>query len=170
MNKKSIALMVIGGGCFLVFAFLVLAGLGMVFLGGTPSDWSSDETRIEDVYVELDDVIHTKVGDDFILEVNITNTGPETRNLDSIDIESVYLEGVVVNKTQPANGGFEHIVAVAQDFSTYTFQRDLAPSSTQTIEFYMTATKAGIYTGYIDVCIDSANECNWYEASIIVEE
>lgn len=170
MNKKSILFMILGGGCFLVFAFFVLAALGMLFIGGAQADWVSDEPLIEDISVQLDDVIHTKAGNDFILAIDVTNYGTDTRNLDSIDMETTYLEGVEVNKAEPRYQGFDHVAFMGEDFSTYDFQRDLTANSTQTIKFYMTAAKAGTYIGYVDVCIDSAVDCNRYEATIIVEE
>lgn len=170
MNKKSIVLMVAGGGCFLVFAFFVLGGLGLLYVGGAQADRLSDEPLIANVSVQLDDIIHTQVGDDFILAIDVTNYGTDIRNLDSIDMETTYLEGVEVNKAEPRFQGFEHVVFMSEDFSTYDFQRDLTANSTQTIKFYMTAAKAGTYTGYVDVCIDSAIDCNRYEATIVVEE
>lgn len=154
----------------MVFAFFVLAGLGMLFFDGVQAGWPSDEPLIEDVSVQLDDIIHTKVGDDFILAIDVTNYGTDTRNLDSIDMETTFLEGVAVNKAEPRFQGFDHVVFMNEDFSTYDFQRDLAANSTQTVKFYMTATKAGTYTGYVDVCIDSGVDCNRYEATIVVEE
>ena len=154
----------------MVFAFFVLAGLGFLFIDGGSEDWASEEMYVEDVSVRLDDIIHTKVGDDFILAIDVTNYGTDTRNLDSIDMETTYLEGVDVNKAEPRFQGFDHIAFMSEDFSTYDFQRNLTANSTETIKFYMTAVKAGTYTGFIDVCIDSGMDCNRYEASIVVED
>lgn len=170
MNKKSIALMIAGGGCFLLFACCLLAGFGMYFMDGSPEEWLSEESDIENITVALNDVIQAKVGEDIILEIEITNTGTDTRNLDSIDLETTYLEGVRVNKAEPAYAAFDHVTFITEDFSTYDFQRNLPADSTEIITFYMTATKAGTYTGYVDVCIDSPVDCNRYEASIIVEK
>ncbi len=170
MNKKSVVLMVVGGGCFLAFAFCVLAALGYYVIGGSSQEWLSDEPNLDDISVELNDVIGTKVGEPFILEIDVINTGGAVRNLDSIDIESKYLDGVRVDRVEPVYQSFDRVDFMTEDFSTYDFQRDIAANSTETIKFYMTATKAGNYFGWVDICIDSAVDCNRYDAMIGVEE
>lgn len=153
----------IGIGC------LVSALLGAVVLvGGVGLLIYSYALPSEDVLIEVDAPIRIKEGDPVSLIVTIENTSDEMQVLDSIDISNGYLDGFVMDDIQP--GVLDSYDIWLLDMRNYTFLQEINPGKTLIVEYRGTAVKSGDFSGDIDVCINSIEECRRMPLRSVVDE
>jgi hypothetical protein len=160
MDKKIV--IGLGIGCVaLCFLLVIFAALGVWFLGQS-SEMPSD------VSIQVSAPTNANVGDDFVIEVAITNTGQQSRELNSIDIYTSYLDGVFVQRTSPAYSEF--INNLFFDVHHYYFYEKLPPGSTTTVQFFAQAVMSGNFSGDLDVCIDSITRCTTYFIRTVIRD
>ncbi len=160
MNRKVVLWIVTGCGILclgMILFVIVLGGSFLKWVTQTPED------------IEVDVIVPAAVSldDEFILRVEITNLADVEQTLDSIDIDVSYLDGVIVDGTEPAYVDFTEI---ADAFHTYEFQSPIPAGSKLDIRFYFTAIRVGDGSGEISVCINSFVNCTSRLIRTIIEE
>jgi hypothetical protein len=160
MNKKLV--IGLGIGCaVLCFVLVIVAVLGFWFFS------QATETPA-DISIQVSAPANANVGDDIIIEVTITNTGQQSRELNSIDIYTSYLDGVVIQRTSPTYDEFSD--NLFGNFHSYYFYRQLPPGSTTTVQFFARAVMSGNFSGDLDVCIDSEIRCTSYFIRTVIRD
>ncbi len=107
----------------------------------------------ENVVIDVDAPISTKVGDEFEITVKITNTDTKSQSLVSVDVGDEYLEGIAITRTVPNYTNLTHIPI--DNSMSYEYDRDIASGEEMIITMYAKALKSGDYNGDIDICINS---------------
>ncbi|OQY27244.1 MAG: hypothetical protein B6I38_10325 [Anaerolineaceae bacterium 4572_5.1] len=162
MDKKTV--LWLGAGCVVV---CVMLGIALLVLGGAFVNWAMEEP--ENITVDMTLPVEVAKGDEFVMEVQVTNSANEPQELNSIDIDVSYLDGVIINRTEPIYSDFSEIEFV-KSFHSYFFGNDIPANSSFIVKFYMTALKPGDFSGSVDVCINSEVECLEYFARTIIHE
>ena len=150
MERRTILLFgaVLLGGCCL----LLTAVVGYLLITGSSNLISPGV----DVAVFAPE--RANVGVPFDLEIRIDNQTAAERLIDSIDIETSYLDGLLLRETSPPPDDQFAIPLVG--FQSYTYERTLNGNGSQTIIFTFEPTTTGTFSGAVDVCIDSATACD----------
>lgn len=105
-----------------------------------------------------------RVGESDPFEFHIVNTSDQAQILDSIDISSVILEGINIRGSDPAYNRLETFF----DWDSFYFERVIAPGEALVVKFDAVATNGGDFSGWIDVCINSASNCLRFEGEISI--
>ena len=99
-----------------------------------------------------------RVGERFTIEIAIDNPTLEAHQLDSIDIDLSYLEGVeIMGSSPPYHETFLLTPLLPQ--RTFSFDTTIPAGETMVIELQAMPRPAGSYSGNIDVCIKSGGNC-----------
>ena len=163
MNKKTI--IGIGLGCVVICLIL-----GCVVLGFSGYYMKRLLSEPEGILVDVRSPMKVNKGENFTLEIQITNTGNSTQELTCIDLDSSYLEGVIVKGTNPDYVGFDNNDLIeSMAFQSYYFKQEIPTGETITIQFTMQALKSGDYSGTIDTCINTETNCLENYVRTIVE-
>ena len=102
MDKKTV--LWLGAGCVVV---CVMLGIALLVLGGAFVNWAMEEP--ENITVDMTLPVEVAKGDEFVMEVQVTNSANEPQELNSIDIDVSYLDGVIINRTEPIYSDFSEI-------------------------------------------------------------
>ena len=159
MNQKTLIALGVGCAiiaCLAVIAVLVVGGLWIANAVGAP----------EDIRVTTSAPASARVGESVEIVVTIANDSDQSREINSIDIYNSYLEGIIIQGTQP--GYIE--ASDYGSFSSYYFLRSLAANEAISITFIGEAVKTGDFSGDLDVCIDSETNCTTNTLRIIIRE
>lgn len=144
----AIAVVCGGGGVVLV------AWLG--FSAGPP----------EGIVVDISRPDRVTVGESFELVVTVRNETDREREIQDIDFYEPLLNGVIVDGVVPPASA----VDPSFGFATYTFNRSLSAGAEEVFTFSMTATTPGIYSGDLDVSIDSILSIATTAQTLVVED
>jgi hypothetical protein len=90
----------------------------------------------------------TNVGDEILVQMEVTNPTDSSLELDSIDLEDSLLEGFKVNSVFPAPADSYRVI----DSVSYSYSETLSAGETFKISFLLEAVKPGIWTGDVDFC------------------
>jgi hypothetical protein len=148
-NKRTGIIVGIGAGCLLLCLVAVIGG-GFLVLKVTESP--------DGINVDLDVPSEVRINDNFTIEVTVHNTLQKSRVLTDIDIDATYIQGVFINEAFPAF----YDSWDGDDFRTYSFDIDIAPNESTTVQLDATALQSGTFTGMLDVCIDTVYTCLEY--------
>ena len=162
MNKKAI--MWVGIECLVA---CVVFGVAFLVLGGTFVNWVMQEP--ENITVDVLAPITVSKSEDFILEVLITNTASKEQEINSIDIDTSYLDGLAVINTTPKYTETFANNMLGQSFQSYYFTYAVPANETTIVKFHMTALKSGDYSGEIAICINSGSNCTEHYLRTLVE-
>lgn len=127
------------------------------------------DNQVPTIGVDLKYPYSVNLDQDFVLEVQIKNSADYAQTLDSIEINTAYLDGVKVNRTDPSYGA-TRIVKMNEEYLSYNFQHEIPAQSTQSVKFYLTAAKAGTYNGRVAVCINSPKSCPLHFTNVIIKK
>lgn len=105
----------------------------------------------EGIAVTIDRPDRVKAGSEFNVVITIENLLDRERTLMNIDFYDPLLSGVTVKNVSTPY----HNVDPTFGSVTYAFGEPIAPRSTMKITFVMSADTPGVYTGDLDVAIDS---------------
>ncbi|NPV76028.1 MAG: trypsin-like peptidase domain-containing protein [Anaerolineae bacterium] len=131
-----IALVVVCVGSFLLFGGL---GALVAIFGAEP----------EGLTIELSAPPTVKVGEDFVVEVHLGNTGNKTLKVTEIQLPQSLLEGAVFVKSQPASTG-----QMTYGSSTgFKFDLSLKPGAEQTVIFNFRAVSGEEYSGEVEAIV-----------------
>jgi hypothetical protein len=158
MNQKT--LIILGAGC----AIACLALTALLAIGGYALFNAVSEP--EDISTTVTAPTSARIGEKIEISVIIANQSSQSRELNSIDIYTSYLDGILIEGTQPAYSSFSNF----NDFHTYYFERNLSPNETLSITFFGEAIKTGDFSGDLDTCIDSEISCTTDFLRIIIRE
>jgi hypothetical protein len=140
-------------------------GILVVFLGSSFVKWAMQTP--EDIEVNTTVPAVVSLDDEYLLVVEITNLAEKEQTLDSIDIDLGYLDGVVVENTEPAYADFSDY---GDDYHSFEFHSRIPAGRTLEVSFYLTAVRTGDLSGEIGVCINSFVNCTNRLIRTIVEE
>jgi hypothetical protein len=148
-------------GCGLL-ALLTAVACGVFF-------WQAS-IQPENITVSVDAPTVVNAGETFVITVVIDNTGALPRELNSIDIEMLYLDGVNIESTQPSFVQSERIdLLEGFAFQSYYFYEPMLANSTLVVKMEALALKTGDFGGYLDVCVDTIDDCTRSALRTIVE-
>ena len=162
MNKK-IAIG-IGVGCLFLCA---IVGIGFLALSGFFIKLAIEKP--ENIEITLTAPTEVAKGENFIVEVEVANLADTPQELNSIDIDLGYLEGVKIDKTAPAYTHFSDVNFI-DEYHSYYFEHPIPANDSLTIKFYMTALKTGDFSGVFNICINSVYLCTEQYNRIIITE
>jgi hypothetical protein len=156
VNNTNKSMLWIAGGCLAVivcFVVVFLFGFGGLL-------WFGSQTP-ENVTVRVDAPLDASVGEEFQIQVHITNTGSGTLELSSIDISLNYLNGFAITQVVPPYSDVDQFDSLGggETFQTYYFYLPIEPGVTLTVVFTGRAVLSGDFSGSLDVCIDSDFNC-----------
>jgi hypothetical protein len=155
MNNKTMTW--IGIGCV---ALCILAVAAFVVLGAGGIAWLSGLTP-KDIEVTVDHPAQIERGEEIAIEIRITNTGPAAQQLVSIDFSMNYLDGIVIDRSEPDHTHTTQFDALGggESFLSYYFDRSIAPGETLLVAFTGTAIHEGDFAGDISICVNSEYQC-----------
>ena len=107
----------------------------------------------ENIEIDMDIPSMVSKGEDFIITTTVTNTAEKSQELVSIDVSDKYLEGVIVESTDPDHISSEHIPI--DNSVSYRFEKDLDSGESMEVTFYCKAITTGDFSGDFDFCINS---------------
>ena len=120
----------------------------------------------ENVDISVDAPVSVQVGQEFGITLTIRNTDSSTQTLVDVDIADEYLEGVVVQETNPAFKDAMHVPF--DNTQSYSMDMTLPVGREVTVTISAYAAHAGDYAGDIDFCINSAVSCLSYPVRTII--
>lgn len=143
-------------GCAAILAVIlccILAGAGGIYWLGTLS--TEDKAQIE-VTVPIE----AASGDVFTFTVAVKNISDEQIIVDSVDIQTTFLDGFIIESVNPTFADtyqFDSLDGTV--YQTYEFKQSIEPGQTITFTFKGQAISSGDFSGEIDTCIDSLVNC-----------
>lgn len=105
-------------------------------------------------------------GEEFEFSVVVYNDGKKSHELRSIDVDTVFLDGIFVTETIPATR--EEYDAFGQHI--FEFKKTIPPQSTEVVTFKAKAITSGDFSGDFDICIDGDASCLFNSIRIVVLE
>ncbi len=109
--------------------------------------------------ISVDSPVQASLGEDILITVTIENTSDSSKELNSIDIDDSFLEGIVINQVEPIYDEVDSYDLFDYTFTSYYFYRSIRPGETLVVTFYGRSIQAGDFSGDLDVCIDSTSRC-----------
>ncbi len=88
------------------------------------------------------------VGDEILVEMEVTNPADLPLTLDSIDLADSLLDGFKVSSVFPAPADTHEVI----NCTTFSYSETLAGGETFKVSFILEAVKPGIWTGDVDFC------------------
>jgi hypothetical protein len=137
---------------------LVVVGLVILGIMAAPPD---------DVEVYIDAPVEVANGQQFVIEARVTNLANERQILVDLDVADAYLEGIVIERTDPPFTEAFH-VPIDNTFS-YSVDVPIPAGEEVTVRLYAYAARPGDFNGYIDFCINSEIKCVQYPMRTIVK-
>ena len=164
MTKNRGLLIGIGLGCLALVTCASVTG-GALILGGAIALRDAFSVP-EDISVGVIAPATAQVGAPFSILVRVNNLASDEQMLDSIDIETSYLEGVVIESSSPDYVETFGIIG----WQSYTYLQRIPPESELIVQIIAVPVAAGDYSGAIDVCINTGANCITRELRTIVTQ
>lgn len=118
--------------------FFLLGGVGLSTIFGEP-----------DLEVSVSTPQTVRVGETFIINVNITNADIETLTISEVRVPKLLLEGAILTGTLPLSSAtYDYAGQVG-----YAIPLVINPTQTSTISLFFTALRQGDYGGDIGVLV-----------------
>lgn len=148
MNRRILIIIlgVLGGLCFCTIGATVL----ILTLGASSGAPGSVAVSVESPPI-------VPANEPFLLTIRMRNTSNEDQLLDSIDIQTVYLDGFEVESVAPFYEDAFTIPLVG--YESYTFKTVIPANDVLEVNYVLVATAENIYQGEIDICINDMNAC-----------
>jgi hypothetical protein len=146
----------IAGGCLVVLVCII----GAIVLGFGGLYWLGSQSP-ENVTVQVEIPSQAQVGDPFEFDITVTNSGPESVQLFSTAISMNFLNGIIIDRTNPQFTETNQYDALGggETFINYYFSQSIAPGETLKVVFSGKAVSTGVFSGNMDVCINSDFNC-----------
>ena len=151
----------VGVGC----AVICLVG-GIILLAGGGAFFSWVMKEPENVVIEVNAPPLVNLDEQFVIEVWVQNTAPESQSLKGVDFESKYLEGILITESAPRFTEASEIPLV--EFMSYSFEENIPPGETLVVNFVALGILRGSYSGDVDVCINDVAICSTYNVRTVV--
>jgi hypothetical protein len=151
MHRRWIIILVaaLAIGFLLACALMVLGG--RAFLA-----WLSLEPK--GIAIEVEQPTVVRKGEPFPIDVLIQNEWDHVRVLMTIHVDAGYLQGIAVTGCEPAYESEYPVGGVTGDHE-YVFLREIGPEQALAIRFRAMPMHGGDYSGYLHVCITTAETC-----------
>jgi len=94
-----------------------------------------------------------ELGSEFDLKLTVRNTGKDERRIVAIDVDGALLGGVEILSGDPAFHSREPAYGEG-GFETVLYNEPLAPGDELSMTLRAKAINGGVFTGFVDVCID----------------
>ena len=139
---------------------IIVCAIAVVVFGFGGLVWLGSQTP-DNVKTTVNAPLNAINRDDIEITVSITNTGADILTLTSIDISLNYLNGFVITETNPLNLGTGQYDALGggETFQTYSFQIEIDPGETLTVQLIGKAVVSGDFSGTFYICIDNTFNC-----------
>jgi hypothetical protein len=117
-----------------------------------------------DVEVEIPDAV--RHGDTFVVVARVTNGDDRGHSLVDLDVAESFLEGIVIERTEPPFAESIHVPLTNVRSHTY----DLALPAGRTVEVHLHsfAADTGEHVGRFGFCIDSQTQCTFDLVRLVV--
>ncbi len=121
----------------------------------------------ENVEVSVDAPTAVAQGERFEIRARVLNTATKTQTLVDLDIADKYLDGIVIESTEPRFSEAIHIPI--RNVMSYSFDLPIEPGEELVVVLRAYAARPGDYAGTFDFCINSETSFISYPARTIVE-
>lgn len=163
MNKKVL----IGIGIGIILLCIVSSVILLLITGGGLMVQQSLKDP-ENVNIVVDVPVQASKGETVTLDIRVENTATDAQLLHSVDIDSSYLAGVVIDEAVPPFSESAPIPVV--DMQTYTFEKQIPAGETLVVQLNGTAVETGDYSGRVDICINTGSLCKTFTTRTVVHE
>ena len=133
--------------CGIVSIILLCGILVLVFSWGGMSTFFSGDPEGLQVKYQIPSEI--KVGDNFTVEVTLTNTGRNNISVDEIQLPNKILDGAVLKQAQPNFSGTSR----NGDQTVYQYGFVIGPGESKKVTFQYKAIMAGDYSGSAEIVV-----------------
>jgi hypothetical protein len=156
MNRKLLNgfIVLLAAICCPLSVIMMVAG-GSFAVGAAQGYQEPEQVEIE---VEVPGFT-AEIEEVYPIEIQVTNLADEAQTLDSIDINSAFLEGFVIEGSVPPYTQAESYFG----FESHYYGRSIDPGNTLTVELGAVARQTGRYPLLVDVCINEPMSCATYE-------
>ncbi len=121
----------------------------------------------KDVTVQVNAPLYVSVKQEFVIEVRVQNTSSRPMSLNSIDVGDRYLQGVAIQKTEPAFRQSMHVPVV--NMQSYEFGQTIPAGGELLVKLNAVAVKAGDYAADMSICINGPSTCASHPVRAVVE-
>ncbi len=121
----------------------------------------------ENVQISVEAPTTVKKDDRFEIKASVRNTAATAQTLVDIDVGEEYLEGIVIEGTEPPFSEAMHIPI--DNTMSYSFDLPIAPGAEVVVVFHAYAAQASDYSSEVDFCINSEVSCLSYPIRTIVQ-
>jgi hypothetical protein len=129
------------------FAVLAFAGAGV---GGTAG--------IDAAQISVSVPPSANQGDTVSIQITVQNPTGQNMDLDSIDIDNTYLNGIAITGSSPSFTE-QYSLEPFLPQESFTFHQNVPAGGSLTVLFTGTAVGSGTVSGALDVCIDDGADC-----------
>lgn len=138
---------------------------GGSFVAGAAQGFQGPEQV--DIKVEVPG-FSVEVGEAYPIEIWVTNLADEAQSLESVDINTTFLEGFTIEESVPPFKQADSYFGL----ESFIYSQSIEPGETLTVEFGAVARQAGSYPLVVDVCINEMATCANYEfaSEIVVKQ
>ncbi len=105
-------------------------------------------------------------GEEFRVELDVENAGPEPITVASVDVYDSFLAGLELIDSEPAYRTRDHTL----NFETLWLERPLAPDETLSVRLRLRAVESGLHGGHIEVCTRQERCTTVYAAVGVLEQ
>jgi hypothetical protein len=145
----------------------LLAGLGLICLvafGGL--FWFINALSYHPRSTSVPNIIFTKIktpysthlNQDFVLEVEVSNTSNQPVQLQAIELPIKYLDGFTMLSSDPPFSKGYKVIDSSQYFR-YEIAAEIPAQGSLPVRFTLKPIKTGLFTGTISICVDAPQPC-----------
>lgn len=145
-------------------------GSALLVLGLLAAGCSAVEEITEgpkDITAQVNAPLHVTVKQEFVIEVRVQNTAAKSQKLVSIDVGDAYLQGVAIQRTDPAFKQSMHVPIV--NVQSYEYGQPIAAGGELVVKLHAVAVKAGDFAADVSVCVNSESTCQVHPIRAVVE-
>ena len=121
----------------------------------------------ENIQISVESPTTVKKDERFVIQTSARNTATTPQTLVDIDVGEEYLEGIVIESTEPPFSEAMHIPI--DNTMSYSFDLAIAPGEEVVVIFHAYAAQAGDHSSEVDFCINSETSCLYYPIRTIVQ-
>lgn len=157
------------GSQWWVWALIAVGVCCCLAIAGTVGVLAYFGREPENISVDYDMPAVVSNGENFDLEIRITNTGSELITVNDIDLDEAFggsiLDGSVVLETEP---NMERDYSL-EGVKTFYYNQTLQPGETKTVIFHLQATDVGEFGGSIGIYVGDISKRLEYVGLIVQE-
>lgn len=165
-NTRKVKPMWIVGGC-LGAILICVAAVGVILamsgrLLGLVTQTPDNAT------VQLGIPAEASIGEGVEFSIKVNNQSAETIELVGVDFSMNFLNGIVIESSNPNFSDSNKFESFGETFITYYFRQSIGPGESLTIFFNAKAVTEGDFSGNVDACINTDYTCVTSVARILI--